>query len=145
MARTDFYILNGDTTASRFSCAIANKAFLQGNSVFIISADRNEAGIMDDLLWTYHDISFLPHALADDKPAGAPVIIGWPGQIPPASEVLINLTDTVPNCITEFNRIVEIVADDPAQKERGRERYKYYRDNGYELFSHNISKEAAGG
>lgn len=141
MARADFYILNGNTAASRFSCTVASKAFSQGTPVYILAADRDEAARLDDLLWTYQDISFLPHACVDAAQPGTPVIIGWPGAQPPLSDVLINLTESVPDKLTGFTRIVEIVADEASRRERGRERYKYYREHGYEMFNHPIGPE----
>ena len=141
MARADFYILNGNTAPSRFSCTVASKAFSQGNSVYIMATDRDEAIRLDDLLWTYQDISFLPHACVDEAQLDTPVIIGWPGAQPPPTDVLINLTETVPDDLAGFNRIVEIVADETSRRESGRERYKVYRERGYEMFNHTIGPE----
>jgi DNA polymerase-3 subunit chi len=141
MARADFYILNGNTAASRFSCSIANKAFAQGNSVYIMTADQEQAAKLDDLLWTFQDTSFLPHAQL--HAGDAPVLIGWPGVTAPATDVLINLTDNVPEQINSFDRIIEIVADTPPGREQGRARYKQYREQGFELFTHEINTEQA--
>jgi len=141
MARADFYILNGNTAAIRFSCSIVNKAFAQGSSVYIITEDREHAAKLDDLLWTFQDTSFLPHAQLH---AGeAPVLIGWQGVTAPEADVLINLTDKVPEEISSFGRIIEIVADTPPQREQGRARYKQYREKGLELFIHEINTEQA--
>jgi len=141
MARADFYILNGNTAPSRFSCTVAGKAFNQGNSVYIVAANQDEAARLDDLLWTYQDISFLPHACVDVATPGTPIIIGWPGAQVPQTDVLINLADSVPDTIEGFNRVIEIVADETSRREQGRERYKIYRERGYEMFKHDISLE----
>ena len=141
MARADFYILNGNTTATRFSCSIANKAWSQGNKVYIIVRDADEASRIDNLLWTFHDISFLPHATVENALDDTPILIGWPGSVTPHANVIINLTDTIPDCITSFERIVEIVPEDPALRDRGRKHYKAYRDMGFEIFNHTINME----
>lgn len=145
MTRADFYVLSGKTSPSRFSCSIANKAVSQGHSVYVLTSSRAEAEKMDDLLWTWQDISFLPHALADKVDANEPVLIGWQEITPPGFDVLINLTDAVPDWATFFKRIVEIVADEPSQRDSGRERYKYYRKLDVELFNHDIASEPAHG
>ena len=145
MARADFYILNGNIPPARFSCTIAGKAFARGNSVYIIAADREAAARLDDLLWTFHDISFLPHACVDVAAPGSPIIIGWPGVEAPQADVLINLTAAVPDDSGHFDRVVEIVADETAPRELGRERYKIYRGRGYEMHSHTIGAEQAHG
>ena len=141
MARADFYILNGKTTASRFSCFIANKAWTQGNSIYIFTRDPDEARKIDDLLWTFQDISFLPHALIDNYEDNVPVIIGWSSTTPPQADVLINLTDSIPEGIDGFKRVIAIVAEDKIQREQGRERYKAYRKLGFEIFNHEITAE----
>jgi len=141
MARADFYILNGNTAPSRFSCTVAGKAFNQGHTIYIVAKDKDEAARLDDLFWTYQDISFLPHACVDVAAPGTPIIIGWPGTQAPQTDILINLADSVPDTITGFNRIIEIVADETSRREQGRERYKFYREHGYEMFKHDISLE----
>lgn len=143
MARADFYILSGGTNAERFSCIIAGKAFNQGNSVYIVVPDKHEAERLDGLLWTFNDISFLPHACVDVAEADTPIVIGWPGANLTQADVMINLTMTVPEGTDQFKRIVEIVAEDAAPQ--GRERYKIYRGRGYEMFNHTIGAEQANG
>lgn len=143
MARADFYILNGNTAPSRFSCTVAGKACNQGNSVYIVAENQDAAASLDDLLWTYQDISFLPHACIDVATPGTPIIIGWPGIQAPQTDVLINLTGAIPDDIAGFNRIIEIIADESSRREQGRERYKFYREHGFEMFNHNISQEQA--
>jgi DNA polymerase-3 subunit chi len=143
MARADFYILNGGTNAERFSCTIAGKAFSQGNSVYIMAADKYEAERLDDLLWTFNDISFLPHACVDVATERTPIVIGWPGASLTQADVMINLTMTVPEAADQFKRVVEIVSEDAAPQ--GRERYKVYRGRGYEMFNHMIGVEQANG
>ena len=139
MSRADFYIINGKTSAPRFSCSIASKAWASGNSVFIITRNEDEAGEIDDLLWTYHDISFVPHARINNSSSDVPVLIGWNGGDTPEADVIINLTDSIPDCVSSFERIIEIIPEDPALKTRGRERYRRYRELGFELFDHTIN------
>jgi DNA polymerase III subunit chi len=139
MARADFYILNDSTSASRFSCTITSKACAQGNSVYIFTKDNETASKIDDLLWTFQDISFLPHAKIDKEESNVPVIIGWPGEKPPQADVMINLTDSIPNGVESFARVIEIVEQDPKLRENGRLRYKAYRELGFEMFKHEIT------
>jgi DNA polymerase-3 subunit chi len=141
MSRADFYILNGKTDAPRFSCNIANKAWTSGNSVFIITRNEAEAGDIDDLLWTYQDVSFVPHAKVDTGASDAPILIGWNGTETPQADVMINLTDTIPECYTNYDRVIEIIPEDPVLKNQGRERYKRYRELGFELFNHTINTD----
>jgi DNA polymerase-3 subunit chi len=53
-------------------------------------------------------------------------------------DVLVNLDQTVPAFFGQFERVAEIVSGDDNVRNQARERYKYYRDRGYSLNSHNI-------
>lgn len=137
MSRVDFYILPANASPDRFVCTIANKAWQNGNNVYIHTDDRNTAIILDNLLWTYNDISFLPHSLYDDFDQGNnPVLIGWNEQLPEQCQVMINTAEDIPATADKFPRIVEIVAGNDQDRKSARDRYRNYRDRGYELHDH---------
>lgn len=140
MPRADFYILDPGTEPGRFACSLANKAWKQGHTLHILTPDRDAALGLDDLLWTFHDISFLPHGmLGNDEPGEVPVTIGWPEQSLPQGDVLINLTAQLPAQADGFTRVAEIVAADDDLRRQARDRYRQYRDRGFELHSHDLS------
>lgn len=139
MTRADFYILGNSTDRARFACTLANKAWKQGHHLHILASGRDEAVALDDLLWTFQDISFLPHVLADGTDAGTvPVTIGWPGQPAPGEDVLINLTADIPASAASYRRIAEIVADDETLRRQARQRFKQYRDMGFDMHTHTL-------
>jgi len=51
---------------------------------------------------------------------------------------MINLGLEVPPFFSRFERVLEMVDGDAVQRAKSRERYKFYRDRGYELSSHNL-------
>lgn len=139
MPRVDFYVLADSVSAPRFICGIAQKARQQNLKSFILTQSQEDARSLDDLLWTFRDISFIPHRLADDQDADdVPVTVGWSGCVPAPGEVLINLTHEVPEFAVDFERVVETAGASAPQREQARERYRRYRDLGFELHSHNI-------
>lgn len=140
--RVDFYILEDtDSERAALSCRIAEKAYKGGLRVFILAPDRAQATRIDELLWTFRDGSFVPHALLDAGIASedSPVLIGTTDQSPPPADVLINLTDTVPECFRQFERVVEIVAASEDSRRLGRERFRRYRELGLDPQSHRIA------
>lgn len=141
MARVDFYILpeQGNGDRRRFACALAAKAWRSGHSVYVHAGSADSAADMDKLLWTFRDISFVPHALADSADvAQVPIAIGWEAGPRAAADVLINLADTMPSCSSEFARIAEIVGGGGDERRQARQRYREYRDQGHELHNHSI-------
>lgn len=139
MTHIDFYILAGQQTHSRerLACRLAEKIYKLGHRLYIHTGDATHSQLLDELLWTFRPGSFVPHEIQDDSEA--PVCIGHdPDQAPPA-EVLINLAPEVPLCFSQYNRVAEIVDQSPAHKDSGRERYRFYRDRGYTLKTHNVA------
>jgi DNA polymerase-3 subunit chi len=53
--------------------------------------------------------------------------------------VLINLQPLPPPFFSRFERLAEIVGLDDADVAAGRNRYRYYRERGYELRSHSLA------
>lgn len=146
MTRIDFYILPDSASSSRplLACRLADKAYKLGHHIYIHTESREQAMQMDDLLWTFSQGSFLPHALAADRGNPAPPILIGQGDEPALSpeagaDVLINLTSGVPLFFSRFERVAEIIDQGDAQKQAGRERYRFYRDRGYALQSHNVA------
>ncbi len=142
MPRVDFYILPANSTQQRFACLMANKAWQQGHSIYLHVASRDQAAMMDDLLWTFRDISFLPHAMADDGQRDAvPVHIGWQEDHIGQQDVFINLSPSIPTAVERFARIVEIVSGNEPERNQARQRYRDYRERGYELHNHTIDTD----
>jgi DNA polymerase-3 subunit chi len=134
VTRVDFYILEeADAGARRrLACRLAEKAFAQSSRVLMLTAD--------DLLWTFRDRSFVPHELATPGRASTvPVLIGTPESAAGASaDILINVSDRMPEDCARYARIVEAVDGEPARRQAGRDRYRAYRERGLPLESHNI-------
>lgn len=142
MSRVDFYILPEKSNRERFTCTITNKALHSGNSIYIHTSSREAASNLDDLLWTFHDISFIPHALSDQPdPPDSPVVIGWQSQVSDNYNVMINLTAEIPPFAERFARIVEIVAGSESEREIARNHYRAYRDGGHEMHDHAVKAE----
>ncbi|MGH8248339.1 MAG: DNA polymerase III subunit chi [Gammaproteobacteria bacterium] len=143
MSRVDFYVLPGGLSAERFACAMADKACRRGFQIYVHTASRLDALNLDELLWTFKDISFLPHRLHDAENEGSAVTVGWDGRLPEPAQVLINLTRAIPEFAANFERIIEAVVPETALRDEARERYRRYRELGFELHSHEIDSDDA--
>lgn len=139
MTQVDFYILEGNSPRGRllFACRLADKACGLGHRVFVHTAGEGVARELDDLMWTYHDRSFLPHCLAGED-ADAAVHIGHGGEPGEGFHLLINLAAEVPAYFARFERVAEVVDGDETVKTQGRERFRFYKDRGYPLETHKL-------
>ena len=139
MPRIDFYILSAPDIPLRFVCNLTSKVKAEGLGVHIQARSREQAQRLDDSLWTFRDISFLPHALVDEPEAGEhSVTIGWPGAAPVKTDVLIDLCHDEAQDKLGYARILELVSAEAAHKQRARELYRQYREQGYEMQTHHI-------
>jgi DNA polymerase-3 subunit chi len=142
MPRIDFYILEETSAQARLAlaCRLIEKAHKNRHRVYINTSTPAQAHQLDELLWTYRDDSFLPHNLYGEGPEPAPPIqIGC--QLEPSKhrDILLNLSDEIPVYFTQFNRILEIVSNEPTLQNIGREHYRHYRASGHEISTHKLA------
>ena len=143
MTKVSFYILPDGARSNRYTlaCRLADKAYQQGHRVFLHTGSDAEARHMDRLLWTYREGSFVPHGLHGKADAAqTPVLIGNGEDASEEHEVLINLHSEVPEFFSRYERVAEPVDQDAEIRTAGRNRYRFYKDRGYPLETHQINE-----
>lgn len=139
MTQIDFYTRVEDKL--RTACRLAGKAYSQNLRVMVLCPDADSALRFDRMLWTVSALGFVPHCRADDPLAPrTPVIIDHKGAEPAHGEVLLNLGHDWPPHFARFRRLLEIVTTDDDDRRAAHARYKFYKDRGYELKTHDLSR-----
>ncbi len=114
-----------------FACRLLRKAYGQGVRV-LVSASSARLAQLDRALWTFAEREFLPHvrfAVPGPVPAIAARTPIWlvDGGVPLGSPpVLLNLGAELAPAIGGFDRIIEVVAVDADEEQRGRARWRAY-------------------
>ncbi len=143
MTHIDFYILKDNSPNSRmiFICRLVEKIYNKGNKILLHTEDSQKAGTIDDMLWTWKQGSFIPHEVyVQEEISDCPVIINHhPECSTNIHDVLINMADNVPLFFSQFERVSEIVDQDETTTQMARQRYRFYKERGYPLESHNIN------
>ncbi len=139
--RIDFYVLpdRQDQGRALLACRLADKAYGLGHTVYILTTSEAQAAALDDLLWTFRQDSFIPHErypLVGNE--SSPVLIGTASPAKVTAQVLINFTLTVPDGFEQFERVVELVDQQPEVLSTSRERFKQYRERGLTPESHKL-------
>lgn len=139
MTRVDFYILQKQTAADRhdFTCRLTEKAVAQGNRVMIATENEAETQTLDELLWTFRPESFVPHGTGAAASA-APVLISHSGDDPDHHDLLINLRQNIPPEFSRFQRLAEVVVQEPAILSSTREHFSFYKARGYQMNTHKL-------
>jgi len=141
MTRIDFYILENKAAVAhnKFVCQLAEKIYKSGHQLLINTDSENVAQRLDDMLWTFRDRGFIPHTIYQQNGSQIePVLINYSQEPDTHSDVLLNLAKEVPTFFSRFQRVTEIVGQENEQKQLARQRYKFYRDRGYQVVTHKI-------
>lgn len=148
MERVDFYVLKSSQPNQRFNfaCRLTEKAYLRDLRVVVLSDSAADAQALDEMLWTFNERSFVPHALvrnADSCEASTPVHLTEDLRHIDAerigkTDLLVNLSDRLPVGVERFSRVAEIIDADDERRRLGRERFKAYRDLKVTLETHQL-------
>ena len=142
MTSIDFYFNAEDRV--QVACRLATKALAQRKRMLIYAPQAELAQHVDKLLWTQPAIGFLPHCAAHDRLAAqTPLLIAQDEASPAGYGVLLNLSEDCPPHFERFERLLEVVGADDAQRQAGRSRYRFYRDRGYSIATHDLAANDA--
>ena len=126
-----------------YACRLLRKAIRQGARVTATGPEPLLAEL-DRALWSFDPIEFVPHLRIQ------------PGQQPPERlratpvclvtelgtalhhDVLVNLGEEPPAGFESFERLVEIVSSDEADRLAARARWKHYSTRGYVIEKHEV-------
>lgn len=142
MLNVDFYLLNTfkQEDVYRVLCRLVDKAHQQQQPAYIYTSSIEEAQRLDDLLWTFRDISFIPHQIGEATPNQFPSSIAIGIEEPKNTYlVLFNLRHEIPPFFSKFSRIIEMVSEEKIDKTYARKKYKAYKEKNCSLITHNIS------
>ena len=132
MTKVDFY--TGSADKLRTVCQLSHKAIQNGVRTIISMHDAETANALDKLLWHYPATAFIPHCHNGDAEIGQiPVILSHGSDKFPHYDLLISLHSECMPFFSRFERVIEIIGNDAEDSHIGRERFKFYRDRGYEL------------
>ncbi|MEH6636008.1 MAG: DNA polymerase III subunit chi [Halioglobus sp.] len=139
MTRVGFYVVQGAEQGQRLQVAVrlADKAFAQGHRIFINAVDEAQARSLDEMLWSYRPASFLPHGLHGQEHSDS-IAIGWGQEPNDHNDLLINLQLDIPEFFSRFQRVAEVVTQDPTSLAALRKSWKFYKERGYQLEKHDL-------
>ena len=138
MTKVDFY--TGSADKLRTACQLSHKAMQNGMRTVISTPDPSTSDALDKLLWHFPAIAFIPHCRSDAGDANQmPVILNQGSDRFPHHDLLISLHNECVPFFSRFERVIEIIGNDAEDGRLGRERFKFYRDRGYELRHFDLS------
>ncbi|MGR3807916.1 DNA polymerase III subunit chi [Pasteurella testudinis] len=146
MKKAQFYLLQTDDPNAELSimeslaCNLAADAWRLGKRVLIACENEQQALLLDEALWQRDPEQFVPHNLSGEITTYAtPIEICWVGKRnSQRRDLLISLQSAVPDFVNSFNQVIDFVPAEEHAKIQARERYKQYRQLGFELSTQQV-------
>lgn len=108
--------------------------------VWVYADNESTLDQLDRLLWTETNTGFIPHCRAGDTlQTQTPIILANSTDGSSQDQCLLNLANEVPPGFSRFDELVEIISTDDHDRLPGRERFRFYRERGYDLRNVDIS------
>ena len=147
LTRIDFYYDVKDilSFASRMARKLYYEKIVSAKQPLVIRCkDQSHCEEVSYSIQNFSKKDFLPCAQFSDKSALLfPIILSTVSEIPLWADdiiVLLNLDTKIEMTFSSYCRVIEIVDQTELNRQKGRERYKYYKERGYEIFGHRVDK-----
>jgi len=133
----DFYTHADDRL--QVAARLCVKLYGLGKQVRVLTADAAMTARLDHMLWTTPATGFVPHCrLSDRLAADTPIVVDEANEHQGVAEVLINLQLVPPPFFRRFERLAEIVDEEPDTVAAGRTKWQAYKQQGYTLRVHDL-------
>lgn len=129
-----------------YLCRLLKKATLAGHRAWVLlPADQLED--MNIRLWTFSQSDFIAHAVASPEASAlmrrSSVVLSDTEPGPDPSEgwtLLVNTLAPFPHNPARFDRVVELVITDETHRAAARQRWKRYRESGFDIEQHDVAQ-----
>lgn len=125
-----------------YACRLLRKAHARGAPAGVV-AEPEVLHALDAALWSFAPLAFVPHCLADAPEtvrAATPIVLASRCGELPESRLLVHLGQALPQGFERFERLVELVGPDAADRTQARLRWRHYAERGYAIASHDAAR-----
>ena len=139
-AQVHFFILNKSYDLKKSICQIIKIYYKQKYKIVVKTNDKPLLSDLDDMLWTFEQISFIPHCTRYNFDEEASVLLCDDKYDYDANKynVLFNLNMKEKEKNNDFGILIEIVTQNESQKDYAREKYTYYKNNNIDIKYENL-------
>jgi DNA polymerase-3 subunit chi len=131
-----------------YACRLLRKAVNARGARVVVIADGPTLDALDQMLWTFSPSEFVPHCRSAAEPrcvSRSPVVLVDSAEAPsPHRQVLLNLGAELPAGFERFDRLIDMVSGDDADRSAARKRWRHYADRGYAIKRHDFAGSASG-
>ncbi len=142
MTEVEFHVNVSDRV--QYACRLLRKASRKGVRV-AVTGSFSTLNELDRHLWSFEAEEFLPHVRVPCAGVGnsgqrrSPVWLVDDASLGLELAVLVNLGDELAAGFEGYKRLIEVVSDDDAERDAGRQRWKQYLARGYLPRKHEVA------
>lgn len=119
---------------------------VQAGARVTVTGEPRQLQVVDSRLWALAPHEFVPHCTAEAEAhvlAHSPVLLTADLALQSRPQVLVNVGPQVPAGFERFERVIEMVSLEDADRQAGRVRWRHYADRGYAIVRHDITVKGA--
>jgi DNA polymerase-3 subunit chi len=141
MTRIDFHF--NAPPGLIYPCRLARKIVRAGQRAVFHHPDVAWLQRFNDELWSFSPQEFIAHVMADDPVAAqTPIVLAAAARDDLDCSLLVNMGLEPPPFFSRFERLIELVSAEDSQRDAGRQRFRFYRERGYPIETHDLAKSA---
>ncbi|MFM7255116.1 MAG: DNA polymerase III subunit chi [Betaproteobacteria bacterium] len=130
MTRIDFHFNTSDKLG--YACRLLRKAYRNEVRVWVCCLDDRQRDRLDQLLWTFAPLEFIPHVAAGHPLAGkTPIVLSSSLEGSEDWRVAVHLGHQLPPGFSSFERWIEIIGQDEDDRVHARARWTHFKHHGY--------------
>ena len=132
--KVDFYVyeLSDYQFYQRLVCNLVEEAYNQENNILLLCENEESCETLDELLWTFKDVSFIPH----EKKLNNKILTQHINLTKKKhSLILMNLTYSFPDFLETHDRVIEMSGYDEDSRQKARLNFKRYKTMNFEINS----------
>ena len=119
------------------------RSLLEHCEDIVVVGEADVLDAVDAALWDISSVDFVPHCRADAAPptlTQSPVLLAETvAAVNRPHAVLINVGASLPAGFERFERLVDVVSANPADRQQGRLRWRHYAERGYVIKPHDFA------
>jgi DNA polymerase-3 subunit chi len=142
MTEVEFHVNVADRL--QYACRLLRKASRKGVRV-AVTGSASVLNELDRQLWTFDAEEFIAHVRVAAGQASSssvqrsPVWLVEDASVGAELAVLVNLGDELAGGFESYERLIEVVSSDDAERDAGRQRWKQYLARGYTPRKHEVA------
>ena len=132
--KVDFYVyeLSDYQFYQTLVCNLVEEAYNQENNILLLCENEESCETLDELLWTFKDVSFIPH----EKKLNNKILTQHINLTKKKhSLILMNLTYSFPDFLETHDRVIEMSGYDEDSRQKARLNFKRYKTMNFEINS----------